>query len=83
MRNKEALRSHLRALRKQLTVSEQNQASINLAQQISRLGLLDHCDSLAVYLPNDGEIDPIIIVELARKKNIPIYMFPEKTERTH
>lgn len=81
MRNKDALRSHLRALRKQLTSSEQNQASISLAQQISRSGLLDHCDSLAVYLPNDGEIDPIVIVELARKHNIPVYLPVLDTEK--
>jgi len=74
MRDKETLRTHLRALRNQLTKSEQKQASINLAQHIFSLGLLDDCDSLAVYLPNDGEIDPFVIVELARQHSIPVYL---------
>jgi len=74
MTNKDALRIQLRRLRQQLSDSQQIQASGDLAQQVIESGILDNCDSLAVYLANDGEIDPSAIVEVARQRKIPVYL---------
>lgn len=68
------LRKHLRQQRRSLSYEQQQQASENLA-----LNLLNHPDlhrarHIALYLPNDGEIDPLLYMDVARRKGIRFYL---------
>lgn len=68
------LRRHIRQLRRSLTTEQQQRASEYLA-----LNLLNHPDlhrakHIAIYLPNDGEIDPHLYMSMARRKGITFYL---------
>lgn len=69
-----ALRRQLREKRNALTLQQQQQAADNLA-----VNLLGHPDlrrarHVAVYLPNDGEIDPSVYVSLARRRGLQFFL---------
>lgn len=53
------LRRELRVQRNALAAPQQAQAAQRLATQISALRLFRVCRRVALYLPNDGEIDPV------------------------
>ena len=68
------LRRHLRQKRRALSFEQQQQASERLA-----LNLLKHPDlyrarHIGIYLPNDGEIDPSLFIDLGRRKGIRFYL---------
>lgn len=68
------LRKALRRKRRSLSEEEQQIAADQLA-----LNLLKHPDLIrarhvAVYLPNDGEIDPQVYVHVARRRGIRFYL---------
>ncbi|TVS16008.1 MAG: 5-formyltetrahydrofolate cyclo-ligase [Gammaproteobacteria bacterium] len=58
-----ALRKPLRAARRQLSEQAQAQAAIGLLTQLRRRPELRRARRIAVYLPQDGEIDPGPIAE--------------------
>ena len=62
---KEQLRSAYRAKRQALTELQQIEASKQLLNNCLESGLLQGLNSLAVYLANDGEIDPIRLIYYA------------------
>ncbi|WP_225314897.1 5-formyltetrahydrofolate cyclo-ligase [Marinobacter confluentis] len=69
-----ALRKELRQQRNALSPQEHQDAADNLA-----INLLGHPDlrrarHVAVYLPNDGEIDPSVYVSLARQRGLQFYL---------
>lgn len=69
-----SLRRQLRDRRNALTLQQQQDAADNLA-----VNLLGHPDlrrarHIAVYLPNDGEIDPSVYVSLARQRGLQFYL---------
>lgn len=68
------LRKTLRQRRRSLSAEDQQIAADQLA-----LNLLHHPDlyrarHVAVYLPNDGEIDPLVYVKVARRRGIRFYL---------
>ncbi|MEA1080685.1 5-formyltetrahydrofolate cyclo-ligase [Marinobacter qingdaonensis] len=68
------LRKRLRQQRRSLSYEQQQQATEQLA-----LNLLTHPDlhrarHIAIYLPNDGEIDPLLYRDIARRKGIQFYL---------
>ncbi|HKK56189.1 5-formyltetrahydrofolate cyclo-ligase [Marinobacter sp.] len=68
------LRRQLRDKRNALTLQQQQDAADNLA-----VNLLGHPDlrrarQVAVYLPNDGEIDPSVYVSLAKRRGLRLYL---------
>ncbi|WP_167507439.1 5-formyltetrahydrofolate cyclo-ligase [Marinobacter vulgaris] len=68
------LRKSLRQKRRSLSVQEQHVAADRLA-----LNLLQHPDlyrarHVAIYLPNDGEIDPEVYAHIARQRGIRFYL---------
>jgi len=74
LQSKSALRSSLRKKRRSLSYQEQQAAADNLA-----INLLTHPDlsrsrHIAVYLPNDGEIDPFPYVEVAHRRGVTFYL---------
>ena len=73
-RSRTDLRKHLRQQRRALPYEDQQQAAEQLA-----LNLLTHADlhrarHIAIYLPNDGEIDPRLYMDLAERKGIRFYL---------
>lgn len=57
------LRRELRDKRRALTPAEQTHASQRLAAQLALSRLVRVCRRVALYLPNDGEIDPTPLLE--------------------
>ncbi len=62
-----ALRQQLRQRRRELTKSQQRSAAQRLCRQLTRQPLFIRSRHIAFYLPNDGEIDPTLIIETAWK----------------
>lgn len=63
--SKAALRAAMRSKRRALTTEQQRQASERLAAHVATLRLFRVSRRIAVYLPNDGEIDPSPVLERA------------------
>lgn len=55
---KRQLRRQMRARRRSLSPAQQRRAALALAQQLLRLPAFMRSKKIALYLPNDGEIDP-------------------------
>jgi len=62
---KKQLRLRLRQLRRSLTPAQQQRAAAALAQHLSQHLWFRRAKHIAFYLPNDGEIDPTPLLELA------------------
>ncbi|WP_432471236.1 5-formyltetrahydrofolate cyclo-ligase [Amphritea sp. HPY] len=58
------LRRQMRKRRRSLTAQQQQQNSLGLLKTIRNLNSFRNSDHLALYLPNDGEIDPQQIIKL-------------------
>ncbi len=65
--NRQALRRHYRSLRQQLSPQQQDKAAKDLLRQFTRAGLQLKHKHVALYLANDGEINPARIFGLLRK----------------
>ena len=68
------LRQSLRQKRRSLSFEEQRQASERLALNLLRHPDLHRARHIGIYLANDGEIDPSLYIDLARKKGIRFYL---------
>lgn len=68
------LRKELRQRRNALTVQQQQDAAENLAVNLLQHPDLRRARHIAVYLPNDGEIDPSVYVSLARRRGLRFYL---------
>src|SRR5690625_396268 len=55
---KQRLRQEMRARRRNLSTEQQQRAAHSLAKHLVRLPAFVRSRHLALYLPNDGEIDP-------------------------
>ena len=63
-----ALRRQLRQARRNLSLLEQRQAARDIYRQLAQHPLFRRARSLAVYLPNDGEIDPSLLLKEAWRR---------------
>ncbi|EMP55169.1 5-formyltetrahydrofolate cyclo-ligase [Marinobacter santoriniensis NKSG1] len=72
--NRSQLRKHLRAQRQALTFEQQMQASEYLALNLLKNPDLHRAKHIAIYLPNDGEIDPHLFMDIARRKGAHFYL---------
>jgi 5-formyltetrahydrofolate cyclo-ligase len=68
------LRKQLRRARNALSPAQQQDAAERLALNLLKLPDLNRARHIAVYLPNDGEIDPHPYMAAARRKGIRIYL---------
>ncbi|MCK0163319.1 5-formyltetrahydrofolate cyclo-ligase [Marinobacter sp. S6332] len=68
------LRQQLRQQRRSLSPQEQEKASISLALNLAMNPDLYRARHIAIYLPNDGEIDPHPYMSMARLKGIHFYL---------
>ncbi len=68
------LRKHLRRKRRALSFEQQQQASEQLALNLLKHPDLHRARHIGIYLANDGEIDPHLYIDLARRKGIHFYL---------
>ena len=68
------LRKHLRRKRRSLSFEQQQQASEQLALNLLKHPDLHRARHIGIYLANDGEIDPHLYIDLARRKGIHFYL---------
>ena len=71
---KNTLRQTLRHARRALTRQQQKQASLGLSRQLSTLSAFQRSRRVAAYIPNDGEIDPQPLLELAWRLGKQVYL---------
>ncbi|MBU0902763.1 5-formyltetrahydrofolate cyclo-ligase [Pseudomonas spirodelae] len=68
------LRRHLRAQRRALSPRAQRQAAHGLYKQLAQHPLFRRARQIALYLPNDGEIDPRPLLRAAQKRGKATYL---------
>ena len=71
---KRALRRFLRRQRQALSLHEQHLASQRLCQYLKTLPEIRRARRLSLYLPVNGEIDPMPLLPWLRKRNVDIYL---------
>lgn len=69
-----ALRRLLRAKRRALGPAEQRQAARDLYRQLAQHPLFRRARHIALYLPNDGEIDPALLYRAALHRGKRVYL---------
>ena len=68
------LRRQLRNARRALTPAQQRQASRGLYRQLAQHPLFRRARHIALYLPNDGEIDPRPLLRAAQRRGKTTYL---------
>lgn len=68
------LRKRLRQQRRALSFEQQQQAAEYLALNLLKNPDLHRARHIAIYLPNDGEIDPHVYLDIAQRKGIRFYL---------
>ncbi|MGS2722847.1 5-formyltetrahydrofolate cyclo-ligase [Porticoccus sp. GXU_MW_L64] len=84
--NKNQIRAEIRHRRRSLSRQQQRHAAEGLSRQISRLTAFRHARRVALYLGNDGEIDPLptlLLAEAAAKRCYLPVLHPLKQNRIH
>jgi 5-formyltetrahydrofolate cyclo-ligase len=74
MESRQSLRARLRHTRQLLSSTQQASAAQHLLAHTLEADLLAGCTSLALYCPQDGEIDPILLAHTAWQNAIPVYL---------
>lgn len=72
--SKQLLRAAMRERRRALSVSQQRRAGESLAAVVEKELFFRSARRLAFYLPNDGEIDPSILLDFAHALGKHIYL---------
>jgi 5-formyltetrahydrofolate cyclo-ligase len=74
MDNRQTLRRDIRQRRRALSPQQQQLASEHLCQRLARQPLFLRSKRIALYLPNDGEIDPTPLLHTALVRNKQCYL---------
>ncbi len=69
-----ALRRRLRHARRQLTPAQQRLAARRLYRQLAQHPWFRRARHIALYLPNDGEIDPRLLLQTAQRRGKATYL---------
>ncbi|WNC10124.1 5-formyltetrahydrofolate cyclo-ligase [Pseudomonas coleopterorum] len=72
--SRQQLRRQLRAARRALTPAQQRQAAQGLYRQLAQHPLFRRARHIALYLPNDGEIDPRPLLREAQRRGKRTYL---------
>ena len=64
----------MRLRRQHLTAPQQRRAAMQAFHHLRQLGLLRPRQRIAIYLGNDGEIDPRLFLHLLRRLHLEIYL---------
>lgn len=65
--NRTSLRREMRQRRRALSIIQQKNAAEDLKSRVLSMPEFMRAKRIALYLPNDGEIDPSLLIEKARK----------------
>ena len=68
------LRRQLRAARRALTPLQQRRAALELYRQLAQHPLFRRSRHIAMYLPNDAEIDPRLLLRAAQRRGKHTYL---------
>jgi 5-formyltetrahydrofolate cyclo-ligase len=68
------LRRQLRQARRALSAAQQRKAALGLYRQLAQHPLFRRARHIALYLPNDGEIDPCLLLAEAQRRGKCIYL---------
>lgn len=71
---RQQLRQALRARRRSLSKTQQQQAALNLIRQLRQQPWFIQAKTLVVYLANDGELDPEPLAQMAASLNKKVYL---------
>ncbi|MBE0482984.1 MAG: 5-formyltetrahydrofolate cyclo-ligase [Bacterioplanes sp.] len=72
--NKPELRRHMRQQRRQLSPAQRQQAARQLRRQLHRTTSFLNAKRVAVYLANDGEIDPQYVIKSLWQRGKDVYL---------
>ncbi len=72
--SRRALRKHLRQTRRRLSRQQQRQAAHRLKRQLLTHPLFRRAKHIALYLPNDAEIDPRPLLRSAQQRGKHLYL---------
>ncbi len=68
------LRAELRRRRRALTQKQRREAGARLCRHLRRLPEVQRARRVALYLPNDGEIDPTPLIDWLRRRGARAYL---------
>jgi 5-formyltetrahydrofolate cyclo-ligase len=71
---RQSLRNEIRLKRRLLGPEEQNTAAKLLVEQLSQHGKVQSAKHIAIYLANDGELDPMLFVQWCWSKGKNVYL---------
>jgi len=74
LQQKRQLRSQMRNIRRNLSTRQQNHAAIRLKQLLSQNFSFKYAKRIALYLPNDGEVDTQLAIKQAWKNGQTVYL---------
>ncbi|WP_417777547.1 5-formyltetrahydrofolate cyclo-ligase [Stutzerimonas xanthomarina] len=69
-----ALRRKLRQARRKLSPTQQRRAALDLYRQLAQHPIFRRARHIALYLPNDGEIDPRPLLQEAQRRGKATYL---------
>lgn len=72
--SRQQLRTQLRKARRALNPSQQRLAARGLYRQLAQHPLFRRARHIALYLPNDGEIDPRLLLRAAQRRGKKTYL---------
>lgn len=72
--SRKQLRRTLRQTRRALSPAEQRRAAQGLYRQLAQHPVFRRAKHIALYLPNDGEIDPHLLLRAAQKRGKATYL---------
>ena len=74
MIDKPTQRQQIRQQRRLLSAAEQHQAALALATRLAKQPFYQRAETIAAYLPNDGEINPLPLLHHAQRLGKSIYL---------
>lgn len=78
-----SLRHALRQRRRTLTFAARQQAAIGMRHLLLSLNIMKRARRIALYLPDDGELDPIVLLTAFEARGIDVYVPVLKPAVTH
>ena len=72
--SRQQIRQHVRLARRQLTPTEQTQAAEQLVSQVANIPQLAQANAVALYLANDGELDPSPLINWYWSQGCHVYL---------
>ncbi len=74
MTSRQQLRQHIRSLRRSLSAAQQQQASLDLVQQLLPRPEVQQAQHIALYLTNDGELDTTPLIQALWQQGKSLYL---------